>query len=127
MSLTISSGYNSRLKFHALRLGYEVLVFVNTHASHWTTSTGGLYNDRLLQVHFVIADLVNISILCSHDKKTTQWDHPEMVVLLADLSKFNSTKFSAYRAAQKLRKMQKTLGRELIVVSILKHLVVSYS
>ncbi|XP_067947788.1 dystrophin-like isoform X2 [Watersipora subatra] len=46
----------------------------------------------------------------NHDKKTTQWDHPEMVVLLADLSKFNSTKFSAYRAAQKLRKMQKTLG-----------------
>ena len=46
---------------------------------------------------------------CSHQTETTQWDHPQLEELMNSLSEFNDVRFSAYRMALKLRRVQKFL------------------
>ncbi len=64
----------------------------------------------VLQCHTSVATPMLSS--CSHQTETTHWDHPDMVSLFKSLTEFNSVRFSAYRTAMKLRRVQKKLGRE---------------
>ena len=50
----------------------------------------------------------------SHQSETTQWDHPHFEDLMNSLSEFNDVRFSAYRMALKLRRVQKFLCRKSI-------------
>uniref|UniRef100_A0A0N5ALC9 Nesprin-1 n=1 Tax=Syphacia muris TaxID=451379 RepID=A0A0N5ALC9_9BILA len=50
----------------------------------------------------------------NHETEITQWDHPAMVEILSQLSKFNQVKFSAYRTAMKMRAIQKRLCLDLL-------------
>ncbi|KAG9340150.1 hypothetical protein JZ751_021871, partial [Albula glossodonta] len=45
----------------------------------------------------------------NHQTQTTSWDHPRMTELYQTLADLNSIKFSAYRTAMKLRRVQKAL------------------
>jgi len=45
----------------------------------------------------------------SHQTETTHWDHPQLEELMNSLSEFNDVRFSAYRMALKLRRVQKFL------------------
>uniref|UniRef100_A0AAV2JWZ5 EF-hand domain-containing protein n=1 Tax=Knipowitschia caucasica TaxID=637954 RepID=A0AAV2JWZ5_KNICA len=44
-----------------------------------------------------------------HQTQTTCWDHPKMAELYQSLADLNNVRFSAYRTAMKLRRLQKAL------------------
>ena len=50
----------------------------------------------------------------NHDEQKTQWDHPLFSDLLDSLLNFNTVKYSAYRLALKLRKVQQRLCLDLL-------------
>ena len=52
----------------------------------------------------------------NHASEETQWDHPEFTSLMANLLEMNSVKYSAYRLALKLRKVQQRLCLDLLDV-----------
>ncbi|KAL1431587.1 hypothetical protein MTO96_014101 [Rhipicephalus appendiculatus] len=45
----------------------------------------------------------------NHRKEKTQWDHPEMVLIIEKLTSFNDIKYAAYRTGAKLIYLQKEL------------------
>ncbi|XP_006748230.1 dystrophin-like, partial [Leptonychotes weddellii] len=47
--------------------------------------------------------------LKGHETQTTCWDHPKMTELYQSLADLNNVRFSAYRTAMKLRRLQKAL------------------
>ncbi|KAK6473661.1 dystrophin-related protein 2-like [Huso huso] len=53
----------------------------------------------------------------NHQTQTTCWDHPKMTELYQALADLNNIKFSAYRTAMKLRRVQKTLRLDLMTLS----------
>ncbi|XP_038603907.1 dystrophin-related protein 2 [Tachyglossus aculeatus] len=50
----------------------------------------------------------------NHQAQTTCWDHPKMTELYQTLAELNNIKFSAYRTAMKLRRVQKALRLDLV-------------
>jgi len=52
-----------------------------------------------------------------HDSESTQWDHPEFVTLMETITAMNTVKFSAYRMALKLRKIQQKLCLDLLDIA----------
>uniref|UniRef100_A0A674D0K7 Dystrophin related protein 2 n=1 Tax=Salmo trutta TaxID=8032 RepID=A0A674D0K7_SALTR len=50
----------------------------------------------------------------NHQTQTTCWDHPKMTELYQVLADLNNIKFSAYRTAMKLRRVQKALRLDLL-------------
>ncbi|XP_056423347.1 utrophin isoform X3 [Hyla sarda] len=50
----------------------------------------------------------------SHQTQTTCWDHPKMTELFQSLGDLNNVRFSAYRTAMKIRRLQKTLCLDLL-------------
>ncbi|KFZ60555.1 Dystrophin-related protein 2, partial [Podiceps cristatus] len=50
----------------------------------------------------------------SHQAQTTCWDHPKMTELYQTLADLNNIKFSAYRTAMKLRRVQKALRLDMV-------------
>ncbi|CAG5989285.1 unnamed protein product [Menidia menidia] len=55
----------------------------------------------------------------NHQAQTTCWDHPKMTELYQALADLNNIKFSAYRTAMKLRRVQKALKLDSVAVSSL--------
>ncbi|XP_043096167.1 dystrophin-like [Puntigrus tetrazona] len=53
----------------------------------------------------------------NHQTQTTCWDHPKMAELYQSLADLNNVRFSAYRTAMKLRRMQKALCLDLLGMS----------
>ncbi|XP_045909199.1 dystrophin-like isoform X1 [Micropterus dolomieu] len=49
-----------------------------------------------------------------HQTQTTCWDHPKMAELYQSLADLNNVRFSAYRTAMKLRRLQKALCLDLL-------------
>ncbi|XP_055363081.1 dystrophin isoform X4 [Betta splendens] len=56
-------------------------------------------------------DLMNETL---HQTQTTCWDHPKMAELYQSLADLNNVRFSAYRTAMKLRRLQKALCLDLL-------------
>ncbi|XP_037764637.1 dystrophin-related protein 2 isoform X1 [Chelonia mydas] len=52
----------------------------------------------------------------NHQAQTTCWDHPKMTELYQALADLNNIKFSAYRTAMKLRRVQKALRLDLVTL-----------
>uniref|UniRef100_A0A670YZV5 Utrophin n=1 Tax=Pseudonaja textilis TaxID=8673 RepID=A0A670YZV5_PSETE len=50
----------------------------------------------------------------NHHTQTTSWDHPKMIELFQSLSDLNNVRFSAYRTAIKIRRLQKALRLDLL-------------
>ncbi|XP_078699235.1 dystrophin-like isoform X12 [Branchiostoma floridae x Branchiostoma belcheri] len=50
----------------------------------------------------------------NHTTETTSWDHPKMTELFQSLADLNDVRFSAYRTAMKLRRLQKALCLDLL-------------
>uniref|UniRef100_A0A5F9D164 ZZ-type domain-containing protein n=1 Tax=Oryctolagus cuniculus TaxID=9986 RepID=A0A5F9D164_RABIT len=55
--------------------------------------------------------------LKGHETQTTCWDHPKMTELYQSLADLNNVRFSAYRTAMKLRRLQKALCLDLLTLS----------
>ncbi|XP_075059751.1 utrophin isoform X2 [Mixophyes fleayi] len=53
----------------------------------------------------------------SHQTQTTCWDHPKMTELFNSLGDLNNVRFSAYRTAMKIRRLQKALCLDLLELS----------
>nr|XP_033805580.1 dystrophin isoform X6 [Geotrypetes seraphini] len=53
----------------------------------------------------------------NHEMQTTCWDHPKMTELYQSLADLNNVRFSAYRTAMKLRRLQKALCLDLLSLS----------
>ncbi|XP_060754595.1 dystrophin isoform X2 [Neoarius graeffei] len=53
----------------------------------------------------------------NHQTQTTCWDHPKMAELYQSLADLNNVRFSAYRTAMKLRRLQKALCLDLLGMS----------
>ncbi|XP_032084036.1 dystrophin-related protein 2 [Thamnophis elegans] len=53
----------------------------------------------------------------NHQAQTTCWDHPKMTELYQTLADLNNIKYSAYRTAMKLRRVQKALRLDLVTLS----------
>ncbi|XP_030066139.1 dystrophin-related protein 2 [Microcaecilia unicolor] len=54
----------------------------------------------------------------NHQAQTTCWDHPKMIELYQTLADLNNIKFSAYRTAMKLRRVQKALRLDLVSLTM---------
>uniref|UniRef100_A0A2C9KGM6 Dystrophin n=1 Tax=Biomphalaria glabrata TaxID=6526 RepID=A0A2C9KGM6_BIOGL len=52
----------------------------------------------------------------NHATETTQWDHPQLTVLMDALMELNKIRFAAYRTGMKLRMLQKKLFLDAIVL-----------
>ena len=55
-----------------------------------------------------------IPYFINHQEQRTQWDHPEFSDLMESLLEMNTVKFSVYRFALKLRKVQQKLCLDLL-------------
>ncbi|XP_042564452.1 dystrophin-related protein 2-like [Clupea harengus] len=53
----------------------------------------------------------------NHEAQTTSWDHPKMTELYQAMANLNHIRFSAYRTAMKLRRVQKTLRLDQMKLS----------
>uniref|UniRef100_A0A8D0HIU4 Dystrophin related protein 2 n=1 Tax=Sphenodon punctatus TaxID=8508 RepID=A0A8D0HIU4_SPHPU len=53
----------------------------------------------------------------NHHAQTTCWDHPKMTELYQTLADLNNIKFSAYRTAMKLRRVQKALRLDMVTLA----------
>ncbi|XP_075452708.1 utrophin isoform X3 [Ascaphus truei] len=53
----------------------------------------------------------------SHQTQTTCWDHPKMTELFQSLGDLNNVRFSAYRTAMKIRRLQKALCMDMLELS----------
>ncbi|EDV21493.1 uncharacterized protein TRIADDRAFT_30356 [Trichoplax adhaerens] len=62
----------------------------------------------------------NVPYYVNHEKKVTQWDHPQMTEIYDLLVNNNFIKYAAYRTAMKLRKLQKCLFLNFIELNSLK-------
>uniref|UniRef100_A0A1A8D5J0 Dystrophin n=1 Tax=Nothobranchius kadleci TaxID=1051664 RepID=A0A1A8D5J0_NOTKA len=56
--------------------------------------------------------------LRNHQTQTTCWDHPKMTELYQSLADLNNVRFSAYRTAMKLRRLQKALCLDLLSMPV---------
>lgn len=54
----------------------------------------------------------------NHQSQTTCWDHPKMTELYHSLSDLNNVRFSAYRTAMKIRRVQKALCLDLLDLGV---------
>ncbi|XP_073795720.1 utrophin isoform X5 [Danio rerio] len=54
----------------------------------------------------------------NHQSQTTCWDHPKMTELYHSLSDLNNVRFSAYRTAMKIRRLQKALCLDLLDLGV---------
>nr|XP_023830206.1 utrophin-like isoform X1 [Salvelinus alpinus] len=54
----------------------------------------------------------------NHQTQTTCWDHPKMTELTQSLADLNNVRFSAYRTAMKIRRLQKALGLDLLDLNV---------
>nr|XP_009501342.1 PREDICTED: dystrophin-related protein 2 [Phalacrocorax carbo] len=54
----------------------------------------------------------------NHQAQTTCWDHPKMMELYQTLADLNNIKFSAYRTAMKLRRVQKALRLDMVTLAM---------
>ena len=59
----------------------------------------------------------NVPFFMSDESQETQWDHPEYVQMMQELTEMNVIKYSAYRVALKLRKVQQKLCLDLLDIS----------
>ena len=59
----------------------------------------------------------NVPYFVSHGSSSTQWDHPQFLALLSQLATMNTVKYSAYRLALKLRKVQQRLCLDLLDIA----------
>ncbi|XP_055889039.1 dystrophin-like isoform X6 [Biomphalaria glabrata] len=50
----------------------------------------------------------------NHATETTQWDHPQLTVLMDALMELNKIRFAAYRTGMKLRMLQKKLFLDMV-------------
>ncbi|XP_059507464.1 dystrophin-related protein 2 [Stegostoma tigrinum] len=62
----------------------------------------------------------------NHQGQTTCWDHPKMTELYQSLASLNNIKFSAYRTAMKLRRVQKALRLDLLSMSSASNIFTQY-
>ncbi|XP_030638885.1 dystrophin-related protein 2-like [Chanos chanos] len=53
----------------------------------------------------------------NHSTQTTSWDHPRMTQLYQTMADLNNIRFSAYRTAMKLRRVQKALKLDSLPLS----------
>ncbi|XP_056395119.1 dystrophin-related protein 2 isoform X2 [Hyla sarda] len=58
----------------------------------------------------------------NHQAQTTCWDHPKMTELYQALGDLNNIKFSAYRTAMKLRRIQKALRLDLVTLPLMSQI-----
>uniref|UniRef100_A0A8C9V4T0 Utrophin n=1 Tax=Scleropages formosus TaxID=113540 RepID=A0A8C9V4T0_SCLFO len=56
----------------------------------------------------------------NHQTQTTCWDHPKMTELFHSLGDLNHVRFSAYRTAMKLRRLQKALCLDLLELGVVQ-------
>ncbi|XP_056873556.1 utrophin isoform X3 [Takifugu flavidus] len=54
----------------------------------------------------------------NHQTQTTCWDHPKMTELYQTLADLNNVRFSAYRTAMKIRRLQKALCLDLLDLNV---------
>ncbi|XP_072552167.1 utrophin [Salminus brasiliensis] len=54
----------------------------------------------------------------NHQTQTTCWDHPKMTELYQSLADLNHVRFSAYRTAMKIRRLQKALCLDLLDLNV---------
>ncbi|XP_031437852.1 utrophin isoform X1 [Clupea harengus] len=54
----------------------------------------------------------------NHQTQSTCWDHPKMTELYNSLADLNTVRFSAYRTAMKIRRLQKALCLDLLDLSV---------
>ncbi|XP_024146227.1 dystrophin isoform X3 [Oryzias melastigma] len=54
----------------------------------------------------------------NHQTQTTCWDHPKMTELYQSLADLNNVRFSAYRTAMKIRRLQKALCLDLLDIGV---------
>uniref|UniRef100_A0A8C7H1U4 Utrophin-like n=1 Tax=Oncorhynchus kisutch TaxID=8019 RepID=A0A8C7H1U4_ONCKI len=54
----------------------------------------------------------------NHQTQTTCWDHPKMTELYQSLADLNNVRFSAYRTAMKIRRLQKALCLDLLDLKV---------
>ncbi|KAF3706399.1 Utrophin Dystrophin-related protein 1 [Channa argus] len=60
----------------------------------------------------------NVPYYINHQTQTTCWDHPKMTELYQSLADLNNVRFSAYRTAMKLRRLQKALCLDLLSMPV---------
>ncbi|XP_066509833.1 dystrophin-related protein 2-like [Hoplias malabaricus] len=56
----------------------------------------------------------------NHSTQSTSWDHPQMIKLYQSMADLSEIRFSAYRTAMKLRRVQKALKLDYVPLSLLE-------
>ncbi|MGH0184356.1 UNVERIFIED_CONTAM: hypothetical protein FKN15_014622, partial [Acipenser sinensis] len=67
-------------------------------------------------------NIVRQQFLISHQTQTTCWDHPKMTEMFQSLADLNNVRFSAYRTAMKIRRLQKALCLDLLDLGVAQNI-----
>ena len=64
--------------------------------------------------------LVGVPYYINHASEKTQWDHPEMTLLMNEMSLADDIKYAAYRTAVKLREIEKKIQVDSISLTTIR-------
>ena len=84
-------------------------------SQNWERQETGL-SDYFFAYHLHMITEEGIPYYINHLTETTTWNHPKLQELTLGLKTLNAVKFSAYRTAMKLRKIQKTLALDVFKI-----------
>uniref|UniRef100_A0A8D3EGG4 Dystrophin n=1 Tax=Scophthalmus maximus TaxID=52904 RepID=A0A8D3EGG4_SCOMX len=104
------------------RLLQVLYTTLTTHTHTHTRSISGMETQTILwSVDSPFEQGVspnNVPYYINHQTQTTCWDHPKMAELYQSLADLNNVRFSAYRTAMKLRRLQKALCLDLLSMPV---------
>ncbi|XP_013770092.1 dystrophin-like [Pundamilia nyererei] len=91
-------------------------ISINEHLKQLTDAHGdfGLTHGSVVTPFEQGVSPNNVPYYINHQTQTTCWDHPKMAELYQSLADLNNVRFSAYRTAMKLRRLQKALCLDLL-------------
>ncbi|XP_035768824.1 dystrophin-like [Neolamprologus brichardi] len=91
-------------------------ISINEHLKQLTDAHGdfGLTHGSVVTPFEQGISPNNVPYYINHQTQTTCWDHPKMAELYQSLADLNNVRFSAYRTAMKLRRLQKALCLDLL-------------
>nr|XP_006633095.2 PREDICTED: dystrophin-related protein 2 [Lepisosteus oculatus] len=115
------SGENARALEHLNSRWKQLQVSPPLPSCHRATDPGSKHSlSGSVQIPWERAISPNkVPYYINHQAQTTCWDHPKMTELYQALADLNNIKFSAYRTAMKLRRLQKALRLDLMTLGSL--------
>ncbi|XP_032828779.1 dystrophin isoform X4 [Petromyzon marinus] len=107
------------IRWKRLQISIEERLKLLIEGTQTETTTQRVLSESVQTPWEKAVSTTKVPYYINHQTQTTFWDHPRMTELYQSLSDLNNVRFSAYRTAMKLRRLQKALCLDLVSLDAL--------